>query len=66
VQEHEQLATATATVRNDEDLVQITANEFAGQREAHDGRTARAHVPASPIAQPNPGRDGDKHDQSEG
>jgi hypothetical protein len=51
---------------DDEDLVQITANELAVQREAHDGRAACAPVAASPIAQRDPRDPGKEQDQPEG
>jgi hypothetical protein len=50
VEEHEQLAPATAAGWDDEDLVQVAMNESAVHREAHDDCAPSAVVTTAPGA----------------
>ena len=65
VQEDEQLAIATPTVRDDEDLVQVAPSELAVQREAQTVAPRVLTVAAPPVAQPDPRHAGDEQDDTE-
>jgi hypothetical protein len=66
VEEDEQRAASSAAGGLDEYLVQISMDEWTVNREAHDGRPARARVAPSPVADAEPYGDDDDDDQPKG
>jgi hypothetical protein len=65
VEEDEQLATTSAAGGHDEYLVQVSMDEWAVDRKAHDGCATSARVAPSPVADAEPRSAGDEDDQPE-
>ena len=57
--------TAAAAVGHDEDLLEVAMDETAVEREARDGRAARAAVAAHDVAQTDPGQAADRKEGCE-
>ena len=66
MQEDEQRTPTSIACGNDQDLVQVAADERTVHRESAHRRATRALVTAAPIAQGDPARSGCEHDQPKG